>query len=333
MKRKNIIWNISRICPHNCAICCVDGFFISTKDEEIRIRSSNEFYKFRKESLHNIYDEANLFLQKNGLELTLTDKLKIIENIDIPIKLDISGGDPLILTENFKAIIDSSKKIGKKHISISTTGIGLSNTDLDFLSKYVENIEFTYDYPGDKIYFNRPRNYNGHNLRTIREMSKYGIKSIAQMSLTKENISESIIENIYNDLINSNVNELFLMKIFPVGRGGNNNINEPSREEYRNAITKFKELEGKYKFPKVVLQSILSEIHNSKPSHEEMYYISNSLNITNLGILTLSPWAYDPFGNPLPEYILGDLKEKKLSELYNSNSYNELFKKFNIVHK
>lgn len=116
------------------------------------------------------------------------------------------------------------------------------------------------------------------------------------------------------------------MKIFSVGRGANNLI-EPTRDEYKCAIMKYKELENKYKFPQIELQSILCKTNDPKLTLEEKYSISNSLNISNLGFLSLSPWAYDNFGNPKPEYIIGDLKMNKLSEIFNSDSFNDLYKR------
>ncbi len=326
--KKNIIWNINKICAFDCSICCVDAFYVKKYNSEIII-SSNSLVKpiIIERKSNSIFDEANITLQQKGLELTLAEKFRIIENIDIPITLDFSGGDPLILKENFDVIISASKKIGKDNISISTTGAGLSNINIDELKEFVSHIEFTYDFPGDKEYINRPNNYNKYNLSKIKLLSQLGIKTAAQISLTKENISKDIIRKIYVDLKNAKIDEIFLMKLFPVGRGADLINDEPTRIEYQNAVNLYKSLEKEFSFPKIVVQSILSYSESKNERIEEKFYISNSLNINNLGLLILSPWAYDNKGNPLSTYVLGNLIENKLSELYNSKSYDELYKR------
>lgn len=326
--KKNIIWNINRICTFDCSICCVDAFYVKKKNSEIIINSNSldEPIIIKRKS-NSIFDEANVNLQKKGLELTLTDKFGIIENIDIPITLDFSGGDPLILKENMDVIISASKKLGKENISISTTGVGLSMVNIEKLKEFVSHIEFTYDFPGDKKYINRPNNYNKYNLSQIKLLSQSGIKTAAQISLTKENISKEIIRRIYIDLKNAHIDEIFLMKIFPVGRGADLIKDEPTRYEYQNAINLYRNLEKEFSFPKIVIQSILSYSESESERFEEKFYISNSLNINNLGILSLSPWAYDNKGNQLSNYVLGSLIENKLSDLYNSKSYDELHKR------
>ena len=89
----------------------------------------------------------------------------------------------------------------------------------------------------------------------------------------------------------------------------------------------YKSLEKEFSYPKIVVQSILSYTEKENESIDEKYYISNSLNINNLGVLSLSPWAYDNKGNQLSDYVLGSLIENKLSDLFNSQSYKELYKK------
>lgn len=168
MERTNLIWNINRICAYDCAICCIDGFHVSTKRNKIRISSSCKSFSFERDQTKSLFDDANCFLQNNGLELDLKDKFKIIENIDVPIKMDISGGDPLIISENYKVIAEISRKIGKRFLTISTTGKGFAIADWSLLRNYVENIEFTYDYPGNKAYPIRPSNFNAFNLHAIR---------------------------------------------------------------------------------------------------------------------------------------------------------------------
>lgn len=329
MERKNIIWNINRICAYDCAICCTDAYHVSSKNDQISVKTDGLTKKltFDRNKSIKLFDDANKHLQQRGLELSLEDKLKVLGNIDLAVKIDFSGGDPLLLSENVQVISEASELFGKENISATTTGIGLSLIEPDLLNQILGHIDFTYDYSGRGKTFNRPSSYNPNNLRLIKKLSQLGIKTTAQTPLSPENINPKIIENIFYDLNDAHVEKVFLMKLFPVGRGANIELEQPTRDQYLKAIEKFKELESKYKIPEVRVQSILNETNQSEISNREKYCISNSLNITNLGLLLLSPWAYDGFGNPNPKFIAGNLRNRKLSQLFDQNSYTNLLEK------
>ena len=106
-KKKSIIWNINRSCAYNCKICCVDAYHVYSKNNQVKvnIKGLTKKLSFKRDKSVNLFDDANNHLQKRGLELTLKDKLKILGNLDIPVKIDFSGGDPLLLSENLRAIV------------------------------------------------------------------------------------------------------------------------------------------------------------------------------------------------------------------------------------
>ena len=329
MERKSIIWNINRSCKYDCAICCTDAYHISGKNNQINVRIDGLTKKlsFDRDKSINLFDDANKHLQEKGLELILEDKLRILENIDVPVKIDFSGGDPLLLSENLQVLFKSSEKFGKENISVTATGVGFSLVDSTFLAQTLGHIDFTYDHSGRSKTNYRPDSYNSNNLRAIKKLSQLGVGTTAQTPLSLDNIDSTMIEDIFYDLKDAHVEEIYLMKIFSVGRGSNIDLKQPTRKQYLKAVEKFKELESKYCGPKIIVQSILNETNSSGITYKEKYCISNSLNITNLGLLLLSPWAYDGFGNPKTSFIAGDLKNRKLSELYDENSYANLLER------
>lgn len=71
--------------------------------------------------------DASDHFKKKGLELSLNEKIAILNNIDIPISIDFSGSDPLVVQENTFIFDAASKKFGRKNISITTTGVGSDN--------------------------------------------------------------------------------------------------------------------------------------------------------------------------------------------------------------
>jgi len=126
MIRSQIIWNLTRACPWSCPSCIVNA---------------------KKVSLDNL-DKTYKEMIETGEELSLENKLKIVDNLDLPdIKVDLSGGDPLIFAENFEILRELSRKIGRNKVSITTTSKGLNFVNSKILIDIVEEIGFSYDFP------------------------------------------------------------------------------------------------------------------------------------------------------------------------------------------
>ena len=286
MKKVSLIWNITHACPWNCSFCCINAYYLPSSIKQLKIELNK--------------------IKRRGIELSLEDKLKIVNNLDIPnIELDVSGGEPLFFKENVDIIAKLSKKFGRVNISITTTSKGLNLVNLNILKRIVREVGFTYDFPykPDKL---RPKGYNSSNLYSIKKVVKKGIKTMAQIPLTKLNTNKKTITKIYENLAKVGVNRLLLMKFFPVGRGTNKTYLGLKDKEYKKAIESYKLLEQP-NGPKIYIQTALKKDSINKNS--------NSLNITSKGLLLSDPWAYDSYGKPIKKAILGDLKYKKLSDI------------------
>ncbi len=241
--------------------------------------------------------EINLEKLKNQrIELSLEEKLQIVDNLENPLEIDISGGEPLLFRDNLEIIKKLSKKIGKENLSITTTAKGLNLVSLNFLEGNVGEIGFSYDFPYEPNNL-RPFGFISSNLKSIRKISKTNLHTLAQIILTRLNISPSVIKQIYRNLSDIKVNRLLLMKYFLVGRGVYHNGLVLDSEEHKKAIELYRSLENS-EGPKVLIQTVLKE--GTKRN-------SINLNITSQGLLISNPWAYDEKGNPLKEFILGDL--------------------------
>lgn len=268
----DIIWNISLLCPWDCSICCVNAT----------------------QTLKN--------------ELSLKDKLKIIDNLeDYNLKIDFSGGDPLMLKENLEVMKYASKKFGKENILVSTTGIGLSKINQNELSKYISKIEFNYD--KSRL---RPKDYNESNLNSAKLITT--IKTSAQVPLFKSTIRRETLTSLYLDLHNAGIQRMDLLRFFPVGRAVN--VNEmPSKKDYLTAIEIFRNLESKLKFPEVNLQCALKGLEGSYEINPCDLF-RGGMSINSKGILITSAWAMNKKGEPLHDmFILGSLLNNKISEL------------------
>lgn len=317
-KPTKIIWNITKICGWDCEFCCVDAYHVSKNKGEICIKSKGLTMTNRVPSDGGSngkqYEIARDFLVSKKMEIGLIDKLRILDNINLNAEIDFSGGDPLLLTENLFVIEKASQKFGKENISLTATGIGFSLIDVDVIASLVGGVDFTYDFPKSVNVPFRPNGYNHSNLSKVMKLAGKGVSVTAQIPLSEKNISEEIIEKIFHDLHSAGVRKILLMRIFPVGRGSDMKLNYPSIDDYLTAIEKYKSLQSKYGFPLVNVQTGLKKtIELGNTSHE--IYDSSHLNITQLGILSKSPWAFDKYGEPIPEFVIGDMKHNSLSDL------------------
>lgn len=318
---RDIIWNISKICAWDCILCCVGAFYVKQRFGNLIIKKDKKekLLVTKRDASLDIFEDAEKKLRESNLELSIEMKMNILDNIDIDAAIDFSGGDPLLLKNNLSVIRKASQKFGKDNISITTTGVGLSQIDCKELTELVGEIEFTYDYSGTDGLFYRPIHYNSTNIKAINKFANCEIVKTAQIPLSNHNMSKRIINNIYTDLMRANVNKIVLLRLFPVGRGMIMNMKFPSNEEYIDAIGIFKDLEKINGKPKVILQSTLTGDRIYEDFSKLKNIISTSLNITNMGQVLISPWAYDAEGEPIPSFIFGDVKIQKLSDMIEQN--------------
>lgn len=286
MIKNNVIWNITKVCPWKCDFCCIGAKYISPNSS-------------------NLSKRINL-LKNNQVELGLEHKLAIIDNLDSKmLKFDFSGGDPLFIPENTDVLENLSKKFGAENISLTSTSVGLRTLKTEKAKEFIGRIEFTYDYHNDN-YSLRPKGYNEENLTEARRFAKNGMNTLAQIPLTKFNISGESIEKIYQRLSEAKIGKILLLKFSDSGRGRFYKDCEITPKEFKKATKRYKEFCKQEKGPKITTQ-----IFGDK--------IIRSLNITNKGLLLSNPWAYNPDGNPKEYAIMGDLKKQRLSEICGKN--------------
>jgi hypothetical protein len=157
----------------------------------------------------------------------------------------------------------------------------------------------------------------------VSSLKKFGINVTAQIPLTFENMTSKVIEKIFLNLHKHGIDKVLLMRIFPVGRGSITKFASPIINMYKRAIEKYQSMENAYKYPIIKAQTALQTLLSEKPEDSFSNYPSSHLVINQQGTLSTSPWAVNCFGEPLPAYIIGDLKKDYLSVLLKSRPNNE----------
>lgn len=319
-RKYDIIWNMSLVCPWDCSICCVDAVNVKATSKEIHIISEgltkNDTIERSKES--TIFDQALRERQSKKLEASLEDKIRILDNLaNVEFEIDFSGGDPLVCSENLEVIRYGARKYGKENFAVTTTGVGLAKVKPEELAPYISKLEFTYDNADGKFDLIRPKGYNNQNLIRASLFGRNGIKVKALTPLSKRNINEGMLRLLYENLNKADIEEVELMRYFPVGRGFGKVDEVPTIKEYERAIYVFKEMEAKYGVPRVKLQCALRGLqYTDNASENPCNLYRESLGITAQGILLTSAWAMGPRGQPLDDiFILGNLIEQPIVKL------------------
>lgn len=321
MKRKlDIIWNISLICPWDCDICCVDAVHVTQKQNKVILKSNRFGTTYEKNKDQTIFTQAARIRQKQGLELIHEKKLNVIDNLSgHDVKINFSGGDPLVVFENIEILRKASQQFGKENIQISTTGAGLSMNNPSNIIPFIDKIRFTYDTKEGVYNPNRPNGYNNFNLQKASEYRNMGIFTIAEIPLTIHNSEISNITLLYEDLHKAGIDQILLMRLFPVGRGSNIVLEMPSKKQYLRSIETFRKLESKYRKPRVKIQCALKYLYKTNSNINPCDSFRESFAITSNGLLITSAWAFKFDGQPLDDaFILGDIAKNHIDILLNS---------------
>ncbi len=345
----DFIWNITLVCPWNCEFCCTDAVHVTkvngksviyekglTDIIEIENTSNYEenfmFQKILSDGLKiTKYDLALIDRQKRNVEILYDEKLTLLDNLGkTKVCIDFAGGDPLSCYENFLIIKAASEKFGKESVSITSTGFSISRYGVETVANIIGEFEFTFDENSHKPPTHRPDGYNVSNLKFAKMFAQHGVKTKAQLPIHEGNISANVIESIYLSLAEANIDELLLMRTFPVGRGMAFILQHGMyiQDDYRKVIEIYRSLENKRGGPRVRLQCALKHLENTNFEKNPCDLMRESYGINAKGNLLLSAWATDSQGDPLSDdFVLGNLHQMSFKEILGTQKAKRYFAK------
>jgi MoaA/NifB/PqqE/SkfB family radical SAM enzyme len=330
----DLIWNMTLICPWDCKICCVDAVHARKRGGQIEVRedglNSQENFQFTPGKL-NVFEQAMLRRQQQGLELDLAGKLRILDHLKgFDAKLDFSGGDPLIAEENIEVMRAAARRFGRERVTVTATGPGLARYSPQVLAAVVGELNFTFDGPDYSGGVTRPDGYAQSNLRKARALAQVGVKTRAELPLTLSNIDPETLRRIYSDLNEAGIHKLLVMRLFPVGRGSSSEADMPNPEQYRAAIHWLRELEEHFGHPRLKLQCALRFFDQPNLTENPCDLFRESFGLMADGTLLASSWAINGHGKPLDDaWVLGNLANTPLMELLNSPKAQEFASRLN----
>ncbi|MFF5897035.1 hypothetical protein ACFY8O_14015 [Streptomyces argenteolus] len=275
-----------------------------------------------------IYVQAGRWRQSRGLELDLAGKMRVLDHLSgYDSKIDISGGDPMVLAENVEVMSEASARFGRDNVTLTATGAGLITWNPDSIGPLIGELNFTFDSagPGDPQF--RPRHYASRNLAHAARFARAGVKVRAECPLTTANCGPDKLELLYRQLSESGIDTLLLMRLFPVGRGTFRRETVPSRQQYLDAIQTLQRLEKEYGRPRIRLQCAMRHLTGSADGINPCDLVRESFGLLTDGTLLASPWALNTHGKPLDDaWVLGDLGSTSLTKILASEkarSYRE----------
>ena len=322
-RQVDLIWNITLVCPLDCAVCCVDAVHVARRAGQIHLRSRTlteaEQVPYQA-GKGTPFDQAMALRQQQGLELDLAGKLRVLEHLAgcMP-RIDFSGGDPLAAAENLQVLRIAAQRFGRQQITLTATGAGLARCDPEEIAPGISELNFTYDSHGQEGSPNRPAGYAHGNLKKATRFALAGVRTRAECPLSAQNISDESLHRLYMNLHDAGIAKFLIMRLFPVGRGTLRASEIPTPNQYRRAIQLLRELEAQFGYPQVKLQCALRFFDSQAMRENPCDLLRESLGIMADGTLLTSAWAVGSSGKPLHDaWVLGNLALTPLSELLNS---------------
>lgn len=324
----DIIWNTTAICGWNCADCCVSATHVKRIGDKVAISSPDlsTYVEIKRDrSQGSIFDQALRYRQITGRELTLEQKVAVLDHLQgHRVRVDISGGDALSPREGYTLLDAASSRVGKENVTLTATGAGLANYDIASIQDLIGELNFTYDGEPDPDNQLRPSAYASGNLRRARMFADVGVPVRAECPLNVQNAEPAVLSRIYRDLHDAGVSKLLVMRLFPSGRGALRPEDIPSIAQYQTAIALLRQLEARYGFPVVKLQCALRHIEG--PTGKNPCDAgTESFGLMWDGTLLGSPWAIDRSGKPIDEaWVLGNLVDNTLTHVLESDKVKRL---------
>ena len=319
--RLDIIWNMTAICGWDCKVCCVDAVHVTSKAGVVNIRSrglSTLSVLPRRPEEGSHFDQALRARQAKGLELTLDQKMTVLDHMSgYPLRLDISGGDPLSAAEGMIILREVAGRIGRENVTLTATGAGMAHYDVDDIAPYIGELNFTFDGEPDPTDPLRPATYARGNLRKAAKFAAAGVVTRGECPLSPQNLEPEALERIYRDLTDAGTAIMLVMRLFPVGRGADVKAKVPTADQYRQAVQVLRRLEREVsRGPRVKLQCALRRLEGATNGPNPCDAFTESFGLTANGTLLGSPWAVNRVGEPLHEdWVLGNLVRQPLSEI------------------
>lgn len=290
MKKLSVIYDVTAMCPWNCAICCMGA----SSDKSCRC---NELTPEQKLDVVRQVGE----LSENGYD----------------VRIDLSGGE--IFTDiptHTKLLSAFSKALGKDKVGVSCSGYGIDKELADFLGKTVHDVEMTMDVVPYRPYKLRPLGYSIAAARAVPLLKSAGCEVGIQTVASTYNSSYEDVLAVFAWACANHVDNWSVLRFFASGRGAaypEAAMTDKQCEAYVLMVRSMVSAQPTEHKPKV-------DFHYTMPGHEkytnECRCVRHSIGILPNGDVVACFWALDSTTGAIdPDFYLGNVKESSLLEI------------------
>lgn len=327
-----MIWTLGRECGWGCDHCCVDAYSIRQNKNGFAIRS-NDFSQdvAAEQKGWEVYDAAHSILVEKGKALSLNEKLKVLESIKgCNVEIGFSGGDVPLVSENLSVVKKASEMLGKENIGLTVTGLGMRSPNFTNYLPFIGQLEFTFDSMEPLDINHKQVGYNSSNLtgfeKIISDCRENKVVTQALVPLSPSNCSDEAVDQIYQTLIYSGVDQVYLMRTLPVGRAIKSATPLLTIGQYKSAIERFWQLQENTNGPRIGIMCALKNIFPGKFGDKNLCtLLQTTLDITNMGDVILDAFGYGPTGNALnKDFVVGNLTKTRLADILNQEVVRQL---------
>lgn len=283
----DVIWNLTRICPWDCAICCVTALHACETTKLYLKRRQNDY----------------------GKELSLAEKMQALRDLcDEAFNIDFSGGDPLYYNEDLQVVEQATMWLPSDKISVSMTGVDLTERKIELLRK-VKNVEFTIDSPPDAKNFARSEGYHLSSVIALKECVSAGIRTRAVTVLYPLTMRKSNLREVYQLLCKLGVPEWELLRFYSVGKAKRFSRLTLSKDDYLKTMALLRTFRGP---TKIFFQHSLRILEEDGVCPA----VNQSLGIFPDGSVSACAWAINVQAQPINEYfMLGKMPKQKIRDI------------------
>ena len=293
MKKLSIIYDVTALCPWNCAICCMGA----TSDKSCR---SNELTQAQKLDVAHQVQE----LQENGYD----------------VRMDLSGGelfnDKDAIADHTKLLTKLSGVLGKEKLGVSCSGVNIDKDLADFLGKTVHDVEMTMDVVPHHPYKLRPDAYSVAAAKTVALLKEAGCEVGLQTVASTYNSSYVDALAVFAWACANGVDNWSILRFFSSGRGAaypEVAMTDAQCEAYVHMVQEMVASLPVGHKPEV-------DFHYLMPGHKKYTSVCrcvrHSIGILPNGDVVACFWALDSSTGAVdPKFLLGNVKDNSLLEI------------------
>lgn len=193
MKNLSIIYDVTALCPWNCAICCMGATSDkSCKNNELTQKQKLDVVRYVRELKENGYD----------------------------VRMDLSGGELFTdIPAHTELLTALSEVLGRDKLGVSCSGYRIDRKLADFLGKTVHDIEMTMDVVPYQPYKLRPAEYSVAAAKAVALLKKAGCVVGLQTVASTYNSNYVDALAVYAWACANSVDNWSILRFFPSGRG------------------------------------------------------------------------------------------------------------------